>query len=176
MKAGKSKKNSAVPSSADKKRVAPSKAKSPGVKAAAAKLSSATKRVVEAARAVAARVTKDKATARKRGTEAAASKTKTVLRSEQPKKKETVPRKPSTKSMPAPIVKSAFKGETSTPGISPAPIPPKPIAAVAPVVAPAIKPSVAAAPAAAVAPKPRVVRQPRPAPVEIPAILLEPDL
>ena len=159
MKAGKSKKNSAVPSSADKKSVAPSKSKSRDVKALAAK--SASRKTSKAV------IAKSKVQVPKRAAEAAPAKTKIVARSKELKKEESVDVAPS---MPTPIVKSAFKEETSTPGISPAAIPPAPIAVV-PVVASSAKPIAATT----AAPKPRTDRQPRPAPAEIPAILLEPD-
>src|SRR5689334_2091319 len=131
MKAGKSKKNSAVPSSADKKRLAPSKTKSAGVKAASAKLSSP-KKAVEVARLTARRMAKDKGEVRKRRTELAATKPERVLRSKEPKKKQLAT---PTAPMPAAIVKSAFKEETSTPGISPAAILAEPAPGVSPVVA-----------------------------------------
>jgi hypothetical protein len=84
--------------------------------------------------------------------------------------------------MPAAIIKSAMKEATATPGISPAAILPERTPIIAEPVkrtseetvqTPAlVRPSVGGPPPA---PKPRTVRQPRPVPVEIPAILLEPD-
>jgi hypothetical protein len=100
MKNGKSKKNSSVPSSVGKQKTAPPRPKLAVVKAAAAKAISKVKDVVAGATRV---------------TQRAAKKTGAVS-SKAPKKKDIAP------PMPEPIVRSAMKKATSTPGVSPAAI------------------------------------------------------